>query len=85
MSWSYTPNGNVATVTDSSGVTSYAYDDNNRLLRVSEPDGSEMAYTYDAEGNRTSVTVPSGTTTYTYDAIDRLTTVTDPSGGTCSK
>jgi RHS repeat-associated protein len=80
VTYTYTPTGRRETVTDARGVTTYTYDQRDRLLTVQNPDGSILSYTYDLK-NRTSVTIPSGTTTYTYDTLNRLSTVTDPDGG----
>ena len=81
----YTASGKVATVTDERGTTSYAYDERDRVVLVTNPDGSSLAYTWDLAGNRTSTTsTPPGglprTTSYTYDPLDRLQSVVDPSG-----
>jgi len=81
VSYTYTPAGKQASVTDARGITSHTYDDRDRLLTVTHPDSSVISYTYDSKGNRTSVTVPSGTTTYSYDALNRLSIITAPDSG----
>jgi len=53
-----------ATVTDSRGVTSYAYDGQDRLTSISAPSNGQVSYTYDAAGNRASMTTPAGTINY---------------------
>jgi RHS repeat-associated protein len=87
-SFTYTPTGQLETVTDNRGVTSYSYDELGRLLSRTDPDGpyltsgASIEYGYDAAGNRTSVTTPTGTVEYAFDSQNRLKTVTDDAGVT---
>src|SRR4029077_15427281 len=71
-----TPTGQRQTVTDSRGSTQYVYDQRDRLLARTDPDGTAIAYTYDVAGNRTSVTTPAGTTAYSFDVLNRVVNVT---------
>ncbi|MFL0809341.1 MAG: tandem-95 repeat protein [Agarilytica sp.] len=85
--YTYTANGQVHTVTDQHGTTTYTYDNNNRLLTEIKTDGTQMRYEYDAVGNRTLVEITRGgsitsSTTYTYDDLNRLENVMDSSGTT---
>lgn len=87
--YTYDALGQWTSVVDNAGTTQYAYDANNRLGMVTEPDGSTIQFTYDGAGNRlTKVVAPPGgatrTTSYAYDAVDRLTQVTDPDGTTAA-
>ena len=79
ISFTYTPTGERATMTDASGTTTYTYDNLHRLTQKSTPQGA-LNYTYDAAGNLLS-TVSSNTNgvsvNYTYDALNRISTVTD--------
>ncbi|MCX5955720.1 MAG: putative Ig domain-containing protein [Cyanobacteria bacterium] len=77
----YTATGQLVSVIDNRGTTTYQYDERDRLLGRSEPDGRAITYTYDAAGNILSLNVPSGRTHYGYDALNRLKTVTDADGG----
>jgi YD repeat-containing protein len=64
-------------------VTSYAYDAENRLVQVTDPDGDVTQLRYDANGNRTALILGNGViATSTYDAANRLTSITytAPSG-----
>ena len=72
--------------TDKSGaVTSYSYDDMNRLSAVLEPTGLKISYVYDVLGNITEQTDNEGRTTkYEYDALSRLTKITYTNSGTVS-
>jgi RHS repeat-associated protein len=79
--FTYTPTGQVASVTDTRGTTQYVYDARDRLLSSTQPDGTEISYLFDAAGDRTALTTPAGITTYTFDALGRELTVTDPEGG----
>jgi RHS repeat-associated protein len=69
-------------MSDSTGVTSYAYDLRDRLLTKSTPEGS-LTYTYDVAGNRKTVQSDSGAynVTYEYDELNRLRSVTDNVAG----
>ncbi len=83
--YTYDALGRKTSVLDSVGLTSYAYDSNDRLQQVTDPDGKITSYTFDGAGNRlTQVVTPNGvlaqTTGYTYDPADRLTQVTAPDG-----
>ena len=57
----------AGTVLTDYSTTSYVYDEENRLVRVSFPDGKENKYVYDAEGKRVKKIDGSGITTYIYD------------------
>ena len=50
--WRYTYDsaGNMTSKTDWTQTTSYAWDSHNRLVQVTQPDGTTEAYTYDAIG-----------------------------------
>ncbi|MBE9010916.1 hypothetical protein IQ250_11925 [Pseudanabaenaceae cyanobacterium LEGE 13415] len=84
----YTAEGAIASVTDSTGTTTYTYDSlTKRLSRIDNSNGSSIAYTYDLAGrvqtqtewgSRNSVGY---TTKYTYDTFGNLKTVEDPTGG----
>lgn len=78
----YDANGNVSTHRDPLGqLTSYAYDDLNRLVSInySSATTSNVGYAYDLHNNRLSMTDGNGTTTYTYDELSRLLEVNDAS------
>ena len=79
ISFTYTPTGERATMTDGSGTTTYTYDNQHRLTQKSTPQGA-LNYTYDAAGNLLS-TASSNTNgvsvNYTYDVLNRISTVTD--------
>ncbi len=82
----YTPTGQRAVVTDARGVTRYSYDNRERLISLTAPEGWTMRYGWDTTSNRTTVTADLGeqgsfTTAYTFDAKGRMATVTDPQGG----
>jgi len=75
-------------ITESDGtvkVESYEYDELNRLVRVTYPDGLIQSYTFDGVGNRLTKTeqFPNGTvkaTSYTYNALNQLVSLTDENG-----
>lgn len=84
----YTGTGQIATVTDSRGTTTYEYDSRDRLISRTDPSGPYIAesgatieYEYDRAGNVTSITTAAGTTQYFYDEQNRLEKVIDSSAG----
>ncbi|MGO4503838.1 RHS repeat-associated core domain-containing protein [Dyella sp. 2YAF14] len=59
----------------------FAYDANDRLEGVGDPDGLNTTYSYDGLGNATGVQSPdTGGTTYVYDAAGNVTQRTDAKG-----
>ena len=80
VSYSYTAEGCLASVSTPAGTTRYTYDETDGLTRIDYPDGTFAAYTYDAGGRITAVQTPFGTTSYAYDALDRQVKVTDQNG-----
>jgi RHS repeat-associated protein len=83
--WSYTydPQGRVATTTDHMGQTSqFFYGAADRLSRQVLPDGRQVLYSYDAIGNLSSVT-PSGRPAHTfqYNSVNLLTSYNPPGLG----
>ena len=88
-SYAYYDNGQLKTVTDSKGITTYVYDGQHRLTQITYPNGDTTAYAYDAVGNRTleanKVNGINLTTSYTFDsATNELTKVTNPDGTSIS-
>jgi RHS repeat-associated protein len=84
ISFTYSPTGLRLSMTDASGVTSYAYDNHDRLLTKATPQGT-LTYAYDPAGNILSLNSsnPGGASmVYTYDPLNRLDSVTDASGKT---
>ena len=75
-------------VTESDGtvkVESYEYDELNRLVRVTYPDGVIQSYTFDGVGNRLTKReqLPDGTvkvTSYSYNPLKQLVSLTDEAG-----
>ena len=63
----YDVDGNVVRVEvsdvsgmDASRVTSYEYDEHNRVIRVTDPEGNETSYGFDRLGNQTSMVDANG-------------------------
>ncbi|RAV02633.1 polymorphic toxin type 47 domain-containing protein [Paenibacillus sp. YN15] len=76
IAFTYDETGNRASMTDASGGSVYAYDRNNRLLRVEKDGAPQVAYTYDAIGNVETVTDKLGhVIRYSYDKSSRMETV----------
>lgn len=79
VSFTYTPTGKRATMSDGSGTTNYSYDSMDRLMTKATPEGT-LNYTYDAAGHLASMisTHTNGVSvSYTYDNLNRLSTVVD--------
>ena len=74
--------GNISTTTDYNGVvTTYTYDERNRLISRLYSDGTPTEeFTYTLTGQLETVTDNRGTTTYIYDERDRLLSRTEPDG-----
>ena len=95
-SYTYTPAGQVATITDNAGNKwSYGYDLFGELVSSTDPgttgtsgpneNEGETTSSYDADGNLETSTDPNGTElTYSYDNLDRKTLETATVGGTTS-
>ena len=76
----YKTSGDLLSETDANAqVTSFSYDANNRVARVTGPFGHVLTYAYTAAGNVSTVTDPSGSIyAYSYDANNNLVRVTYP-------
>ena len=89
VSYTYTANGSMDTVTDNkTGTTDYDYDSTTGALsRITYGNGSSIAYSYDLFGRTKTVTEKASaigssyTTTYDYDTFGNLKSVLDPAGG----
>jgi RHS repeat-associated protein len=68
-SYSYDLDGNLTSETNASGTIIYQYDEDNRPISLSEPDGDTWEYVYDALGNRISVTHNGVETQYLHDPV----------------
>jgi RHS repeat-associated protein len=72
--YTYDENGNRRTIKDGKGnVTTFDYDELNRLISEKDPLENSWTYGYDALGNRISMTDANGNITeYAYDDTNRL-------------
>ncbi len=79
--------GNLLSVTDSLGrVTTYAFDDADRLVQEANPAGHMTGYAYDLASNLTTITDPLGRVTqFHHDALNRLDEIEDPLGGVTAR
>lgn len=79
IAFTYTATGKRASMSDASGVTTYTYDNRDRLITKATPEGA-LSYTYDGAGNVRSLissNANGANVSYNYDADDRLSSVTD--------
>lgn len=81
--YDYDEQDNLVTVTDPNGnVTTYVYDDFQRMQRQLSPVTGETVYAYDPAGNLLSTHDANGaTTTRTYDVLSRVTSATSSRAG----
>jgi len=82
--YAYDSIGNLLQLADSKGqITTYTYDNLNRLTQTTYPDSTTETRTYDNDGNLVSrLTQNDSLIQYSYDQINRLTTITYPGGST---
>uniref|UniRef100_UPI0004A35CF4 RHS repeat-associated core domain-containing protein n=1 Tax=Streptococcus suis TaxID=1307 RepID=UPI0004A35CF4 len=79
--YSYDADGRRVAMSDLTGQTRYAYNEEGELTGVRQGDGSLITYTYDDYGNITRMVYPDGSeVAYSYDKDNRLTKVTDRDG-----
>jgi len=79
VGFTYNALGQRLTMVDSSGTTTYGYDNRNRLTSQATPQGT-LTYSYDAAGNLQTVRSSNQngvTVDYSYDEVNRLQTVKD--------
>jgi RHS repeat-associated protein len=79
VTFTYTPTGKRATMTDATGTTTYQYDARDRLTSKATPFGT-LAYTHDAAGNLLTMRSSNAegiSVDYAYDALNRLSSVAD--------
>ncbi|WP_146244766.1 RHS repeat domain-containing protein [Curtobacterium sp. MCPF17_051] len=81
--YAYDDFGRVKNHTDGGGgVTTYTYDNDDRLLTTEFDDGTAtVTNTYDGNGNRLTESSATGTVTNTYDQRNRLTSTVNTAGG----
>lgn len=76
--YGYDETGKLINMTDSSGDTSYEYDNAGRITKVTIQDGKQIEYKYDELSRLNEVVYPDGKSVkYTYDVLDNLKTVID--------
>jgi YD repeat-containing protein len=62
-------NGNLQTITDPSGTTTYAWNARNQLAGISGP-GMTASFVYDGAGRREKKTINSNLTEFLYDSLN---------------
>lgn len=75
--YGYDAEGNLTTVVDSTGTTTFTYDARHQVTGISYPGGKALSMSYDSVGNISSITYPGGlVVNYSYDSRDRVASVT---------
>ena len=83
VGYTYTTDGQRATMTDGTGTSRYTYDTLHRLTASTDGNGKTVGYGHDLDGHVTALTYPNGQiVTRAYDTSGRLTGVTDWNGKT---
>ena len=89
MALAYTldPAGNVLRIVQTFAdgrklTTTYSYDQNRRLMQMTQAGDSQVIYIYDQNGNRIEMRDSLGITRYRYDSLSRLVEVSDANGHT---
>ncbi len=83
VKFNYDGVGNRLSMTDTTGTTSYLFDQLNRLTNVTDPANHTLLMSYDAANNQIRMVYPDGRiVNYSYDNDNRLNSVTDWAGHT---
>ena len=83
--FAYNGDGTLASATDDTGATTFAYGPGAMLTKVTYPDGRWLAFTYNDNGQRTQMMDNTGfTVDYQYDAAGRLFKLVDGTGRSSS-
>lgn len=78
VAYGYDANGNRTSMTDSTGSSSYGYDEANRPISVTSPGPKTVGYRYDVDGNRTKLIYPDATAvSYVIDKAGQMASLTD--------
>ena len=82
VAYAYTTAGQLSSMTDASGTTTYTRNSFGQLTGLTQGDGETVGYTHNLGGQTTTLTYPGtiGSVTQSYDAAGDLTGVTDPTG-----
>ena len=82
MLYSYSPDGNLVSMRDATGDSTYTYDANGRLVSYTNAFSATVSYAYNENGGISAITYPDGKTVgYEYDALGRMVKVTGRDGG----
>jgi YD repeat-containing protein len=78
--FNYDQVGNLTSMVDNWGSSSFTYDTVNRLIGRINPNGDRAYFTYDGASNLTGLRYPQGTSfaTSTYDSANRLSQIISP-------
>jgi YD repeat-containing protein len=81
--YGYDADGNVTSITNAAGTTTYTYDTNdNKLTELLPGHTNPTVYTYDGFGNKLTETDPLGNkTTDTYNSLKQVTSIVDANAG----
>lgn len=73
--------GNTTMMSDSTRMTTYAFDSVNRMSGKTDPGSLSQGYSYDVAGQSTKLVDPDGgTRTFTFDSNSRMSSLVLPNG-----
>jgi RHS repeat-associated protein len=76
VSFTHNDRGQVTSMMDGTGETTYIYDTDGMVIGKDGPDSNDaINYTYDGNGNRLTMSVPGMTVSYSYDEMNRMSNV----------
>jgi RHS repeat-associated protein len=83
VTYTYDPVGQRTGMGDSTGASTYTFDNAGRETAETNAAGGHVGYSFDAAGRMTALTYPNGSTvTYGYDSAGQMTSVTDAAQNT---
>ncbi|MCL2548445.1 MAG: hypothetical protein FWE76_04685, partial [Symbiobacteriaceae bacterium] len=82
VNYLYNGTGELISMTDWTGTTTFQYDLLNQLTQITDPNSRIVKYSYDPAHNQTQIKYLDNTTAdYTYDAENRIVQTSDPDNG----
>lgn len=80
VQYEYDDFGQLKSIVDVIGTTSFTYDESGRIASKTDANGNQIAYRYDSVGNVIEIQTPDGLIAQRYDALNRLVEIVDQDG-----